>query len=224
MSEPTHWYNPYDRLAPFYDWMARVMLVPFGGEPAFRRKVASLLSVSRGERVLELGCGTGAMTRELVSLGADVTAYDLSEAMLARARRRAPRATFVRGDILSVTETESFDRVLLCFVLHEMDEETRARTLGVARRALRPEGRLGILDFAGHAPAHVDRVFRRYLRLAEPEMAWEILDRGLDDELDRASFRVVTRTRLTLGTTEMILARRFADDVDGGGISRRRVD
>jgi hypothetical protein len=105
-----------------------------------------------------------------------------------------------------------------------MDEETRARTLGVARRALRPEGRLGILDFAGHAPAHVDRVFRRYLRLAEPEMAWEILDRGLDDELDRASFRVVTRTRLTLGTTEMILARRFADDVDGGGISRRRVD
>ncbi len=208
MSDPTHWYNPYDRLAPYYDWIARVMMVPFGGERAFRRRVASALCVSPGARVLELGCGTGAMTRELLALGAEVTAYDLSEAMLARARRRAPAATFVRGDILEIGARGDFDRVLLSFVLHEMNRDTRSQTLDVARDALTPEGTIGILDFAGDAPPGVDRLFRHYLRVAEPEMAWKIVDEGLEDELDAASLDVVERRSMTMGTTQMIVARR----------------
>jgi ubiquinone/menaquinone biosynthesis C-methylase UbiE len=207
MSERPHWFNPYDRLAPYYDWMARVMLAPFGGETALRRGVIGELEVAPGQRVLELGCGTGSMTRELLRAGAEVVAYDLSEPMIERARARAPDARYVLGDILEAPADASYDRVLLAFVLHEMGPDVRARALDVARRALAPEGLLGVFDFAGGAPLLIDKAFRAYLRAAEPEMAWELLEDGVAPELESAGLDVVRRRHFALGTTEMLVCR-----------------
>jgi len=54
----------------------------------------ALLKKSGARRVTELGCGSGAATRELVRAGFDVSALDASAAMLRRARRNAPGARF----------------------------------------------------------------------------------------------------------------------------------
>ena len=207
MTHSPHHHDPYPWLAPYYDWMARVMLVPFGGERAFRRRALDALDVGPGTRVLELGCGTGSMTRDLLARGARVTAVDLSEPMLARARRKAPGARFVRRDILSWEGEGAHDRVLLSFVLHEMDREIRARALSVAGRALAEGGLLGVLDFAGSAPRPVDDVFRAYLRVAEPEVAADVLE-GLPAEVERGGFEIRRRLPLALGTARMLVARR----------------
>ena len=207
MSLPSHYFNPYDRLAPFYDWMARSMLAPFGGERAFRREAIATLDIEPGMRVLELGCGTGSMTAELLRLGARVTALDLSEPMLERARRRAEDATYLRMDILAYETTTPFDRVLLAFVLHEMEAETRARALTVAAAALSPDGLLGVLDFSSPSEPWLRWILETHLRLSEPETAMDLLRRGLEAEVRESGLLPVRQHALARGTAAVVVAR-----------------
>jgi magnesium-protoporphyrin O-methyltransferase len=69
-----------------------------------------------GRRVLDAGCGTGAMTEELARRGADVVAIDISPALVEIAAKRlpealAPRVTFTSGDMLA-TGLGQFDHVM----------------------------------------------------------------------------------------------------------------
>ena len=204
MSPPSHHYDPYDRLAPFYDWMAWSLLLPFGGEDRFRGRVIEALQLSPGDRVLELGVGTGAMTRRLLDAGAYVTGIDLAEPMLARARRRAPEADLRKADILSFRPGPTFDQVLLAFVLHEMNPIVRRGALATAVRALKPGGRLVVLDFDGQARFPIDPVFRLYLRVAEPEVGRDLLGGGLVRWVAEAGFTDVTRDNLARGTAQIV--------------------
>lgn len=210
MSDAAHHHDPYDRLAPFYDWMAWSLLLPFGGERRFRQAVVDALEIAPGHHILELGVGTGAMTRRMVDAGARVTGLDLAVPMLARARKRAPEADLREADILTFRSETAYDGVLLAFVLHEMDARTRAGALATAHRCLRPEGRLVVLDFDGAAPFPVDPVFRLYLRLAEPEVSGALLDGGLARWVEEAGFRVERRFPLAAGTAQVLVARRSA--------------
>lgn len=205
MATPEHHYDPYDRLAPFYDWMARSLLLPFGGEDRFRQRVVDALALEPGHHVLELGCGTGAMTRRMLDRGARVTAVDLAEPMLERARARAPEASFVVHDVLTLDLGETVDAVLLAFVLHEMDADTRAGALATARRHLAPGGRLVVLEFADAAPFPIGPVFRAYLKVAEPELAREVLGSRLTDELADAGFAVDPPRWLAAGTARVLV-------------------
>jgi SAM-dependent methyltransferase len=58
-------------------------------------------------RVLDAACGTGAVASQLVERGHDVVGIDISPAMLDRARKAVPGATFLLGDITSIPEIES---------------------------------------------------------------------------------------------------------------------
>ena len=205
---PEHHYDPYDRLAPFYDWMARTMLIPFGGEHRFRERVVDALEIEPGTHVLELGCGTGAMTRRMLDRGARVTGIDLAEPMLERARRRAPEADLRRADLLELDLGEPVDRVLLSFVLHEMAEPIRRGALATAARHLADGGRLVVLEFADDAPFPIRPVFRAYLRVAEPELAGEVLGEALQREVEAAGFAIERRIPLAAGTTRVLIARR----------------
>ncbi len=201
---PQHHYDPYPTLAPFYDVMARALLLPFGGERRVRRAALGDLGIGRGTTVTELGCGTGSNTRLMVELGAQVTAVDLSEPMLARARAKAPGARVLKHDILSYRGAPA-ERVLLAFVLHEMAPDIRARALQAARENLVEGGLLGVLDFSSGAPFPVDPVFRAYLRVAEPELARGVLE-GLPGELASAGFELRRRRPLCLSTAQMLVA------------------
>ncbi|HVH25778.1 MAG TPA: class I SAM-dependent methyltransferase, partial [Vicinamibacterales bacterium] len=77
----------------------------------------SEIELPRGARALEIGCGTGAVSRALVeSLHFDVTGVDLSPVFVARARelgKHLPGLTFVQGDGHSLTLPDaSFDLVV----------------------------------------------------------------------------------------------------------------
>lgn len=187
--------------------MAWSLLLPFGGEARFRDRVIDALAVQRGHRILELGVGTGAMTRRLVDAGAQVTGLDLADPMLARARKRAPEADLRKADILAFQTDVPFDGVLLAFVLHEMAPPIRRGALATAHRCLQPDGRLVVLDFDGAAPFPVDPVFRAYLRLFEPEVTADLLTGGLADEVEGVGFVVEERRSLASGTAQVLVAR-----------------
>jgi SAM-dependent methyltransferase len=107
--------------------------------------------VPPGHAILELGCGVGRLTRELLARGHPVTSVDNSEDMLALL---PPGAHKVLADIETLDLGATFDAVLLasCFV-NTADPVLRDRLVAACRRHLEPGG---LLIFERHDPAWLD--------------------------------------------------------------------
>jgi SAM-dependent methyltransferase len=99
--------------------------------------VVELLAARPGERVLDLGCGDGALTLKLVSLGCSVVGVDGSAAQIHAARKLGLDARVMDGEALAFSE--EFDAVFSNAALHWM-KRAEAVIEGVWR-ALRPGGR-----------------------------------------------------------------------------------
>ncbi|MCP5374307.1 MAG: methyltransferase domain-containing protein [Hyphomicrobiales bacterium] len=130
------------------------------GEP-----VVDLLAPRPGERILDLGCGHGVLTRKLADLGCRVTAVDASAEQVAAARDLGLDARVMDGQALDFEA--AFDAVFSNAALHWMSADPDAVIAGVAR-ALRPGGRfVGEMGGAGNvariSAALVDAFDRRGL-------------------------------------------------------------
>jgi len=99
-----------------------------------------LLAPAPGERILDVGCGTGRLTSQLAATGAQVTGLDISPAMLEQARLACPAARFVQGDVLEFKASEGFDGIFSNAALHWIKPPDRAA--GRLFDALKPGGRL----------------------------------------------------------------------------------
>lgn len=108
-------------------------------------EVVALLDPKPGERVLDLGCGDGALTERLAGLGCQVVGVDISESLLAAARSRG--LDIRHADVRDLPFEHEFDAVFSNAVLHWVTEPERAaRSI---HRALKPGGRF-IAEFGGH--------------------------------------------------------------------------
>jgi trans-aconitate methyltransferase len=116
----------------FYDQL-------FGIITQFGAGVVELLAPLAGERIVDLGCGTGGLTAQIAAAGAEVVGIDASEAMISRARELYPQLRFevARGEDFTVEAP--VDAVFSNAALHWMSppEDVAASVL----RALEPGGR-----------------------------------------------------------------------------------
>ncbi len=139
-----------DWLLPLYDPLTALVM----RNDATRGRLIERAALTPGMRVLDLGCGTGALSLLIHARhpAAQISAIDPDPLALARARKKAARAgaaiRFERafGDALPFVDA-SFDRVVSSLVLHHLTREVRERTLAEARRVLAPGGSLHVLDF-----------------------------------------------------------------------------
>lgn len=118
----------YDAVAPHYlAWVGRL---PTTTRLAYIEKLATLLPP--GSRVLELGCGAGVpSTQILVGHGFDVTGVDISAAQIALARARVPGATLVRGDMTALSfAPASFDEVVGFYSIFHLPKEEQGAMVG----------------------------------------------------------------------------------------------
>ena len=110
------------------------------------RGILELLHPEKGEKILDLGCGTGQLTQQIADSGARVTGLDASPDMIGQARQNYPNLDFVLADATAMHFEGEFDAVFSNAALHWMMEP--AKVIAAMARALRPGGRL-VAEFGG---------------------------------------------------------------------------
>ena len=110
------------------------------------RGILELLHPEKGEKILDLGCGTGQLTQQIADLGARVTGLDASPDMIGQARQNYPDLDFVLADATAMHFEGEFDAIFSNAALHWMMEP--AKVIAAMARALRPGGRL-VAEFGG---------------------------------------------------------------------------
>src|SRR5438270_6320347 len=120
--------------------------------------VFELLAPKEGERILDIGCGTGQLTSKIDEAGASVLGIDSSAEMIGQARQNYPHLTFALQDVAAMPYEGEFDAVFSNATLHwVLDAQTAANSMA---RALKPGGRL-VAEFGGHRNVwHIETAIR----------------------------------------------------------------
>jgi ubiquinone/menaquinone biosynthesis C-methylase UbiE len=142
----------HDFLLPLYDPFVKLI-----GATAARDTLIEQARLQPGNRVLDIGCGTGTLAVRIKKRQPDVevVGLDPDSKALSRARSKARNASasiaFDQGfaDDLPYGDA-SFDRVLSSFMFHHLPTEVKNKALSEVRRVLKPGGSFCMLDFGGH--------------------------------------------------------------------------
>ncbi len=140
-------------MAHYYD--AVVTLMTLGREKTLRRVTLDLVQLKPGDKILEIGCGTGTLTlgaKARVGASGEAIGLDIAPEMVEAASRKATRkgvdATFQVGSIAKIPYPGShFDAVMCSFMIFHMPDDVRREGFAEIRRVLKPGGHLSILDF-----------------------------------------------------------------------------
>jgi len=127
-----------------YDEIADAYLERFGESSVRALKLAELTALlPAGATVLDLGCGAGVpVARDLARRGFDVTGVDASIEQIRRARRNAPRARFLLGDMAAMKfAPASFDAVVAFYAISHLPKGEHASLIRRIAAWLRPSGR-----------------------------------------------------------------------------------
>lgn len=138
-----------------YDWVVQIMALGQAGR--LRRKTVEFAQIAPGERILDVGCGTGDLTlraAERAGSTGQVCGIDPGPAMIETAQRKAARARVNVDFRVGVIEQlpypdASFDVVLSSLMMHHLPADLKPIGLAEIRRVVKPGGRLIIVDMKG---------------------------------------------------------------------------
>lgn len=211
----------FDRIAPSYDRMNRIITLGF--DQRWRRSLMGALGVDGSDTVLDLACGTGDFAIMARERGARVVGLDFAGAMLAAARVRCPEAiTLVRGDALRLPLADGSVSVAVSgFALRNF--VAIPPVLAELARVLRPGGRVGLLEVdeprsgllrLGHG-VYFQRVVPAIGALLSDGSAYRYLPasaaylpdgEGLRSMLEEAGFTSIEKRRHLGGAAQSIMA------------------
>ncbi|MBW2367597.1 MAG: class I SAM-dependent methyltransferase [Deltaproteobacteria bacterium] len=184
-----------DHAAFIYDTLEPVFLL--GKQAQYDKHIVSLLKLNDSNRILDLGCGTGVLTRMIADrlnadAGGKAIGIDAAAKMIrvARKKRAGINCIFqvMAAESLSY-EDASFDAVVSSLFFHHVQLDLKEKALSEAFRVLRPGGRLVIADmhvpstWIGSLVSHVSRWF-----FMQPQIGENI--RGvLPDLIEKVGFQ-----------------------------------
>jgi len=184
------------------------------------KAVADAAVQAHGDRILEIGCGTGSVTTLLLERGAQVTAIDQAPEMLEIATARVCAASDHTVEWLEQTAAEidklprdHFDAVVICLCLSDMSASERAFVLREAALRLVPGGRLVAADEVRPARGW-RRVLQSLWRIPQAPLGWLLVgsvSRPLPDlagEILATGLHVCNQQDWLMGSLSLVVAER----------------
>lgn len=160
-----------DHAAFVYDFLEPLLLL--GRQAEYDQRIVSLLDLDGSHRVLDLGCGTGVLTRMIANrldtaAGGSAVGIDAAARMIAVARKKRAAVNCIFQTMAAENlsfEDGAFDAVVSSLFFHHVPLDLKAKGLSEAWRVLRPGGQLVIADmhvpgtWMGALVSHVSRWF-----------------------------------------------------------------
>jgi trans-aconitate methyltransferase len=130
------------------------------------------LEVSAGEKILDLGCGTGDLTKKLYDIGGDVIGVDKSHKMITQALSKYPDIKFFVRDVIDLGYHAEFDAVFSNATLHWVKQPKEA--LNCIYQSLKPGGRF-VAEFGG----------KGNVQIITTEIIEQIMQAGMEYEMEQ---------------------------------------
>lgn len=191
----------YDFLTPFYDGILN--LIGFGDQQ--REKIVKLLELKPGEKLLDVGCGTGSLLKAAKRLHPDneMTGIDIDKKVLEIAKRKLVSTGIqlvnTGAENLPFPE-KSFDAVVSTLIFHHLPAAIKRKALLEIKRVLKPDGRFLLVDF-GKIDGALKLVYyaEMVLRLPEAETAKDNVEGKIPSYLKEAEFEFKEVSKRYLG-------------------------
>lgn len=184
-------------LTRFYDPVVRLTT----RERVFKHALLLQAQVTRGQEVLDLGCGTGTLTLQIARArpGVIVTGIDADPDALAIARAKAAReataVTFTRGFAEHLPfDRARFDTVVSSLFFHHLTRTAKKSALAEAERVLKAGGELHVADWGRPANALMHTAFFMVRLLDGFETTAESITDGLLELMRAAGFERIAKT------------------------------
>lgn len=189
-----------------------IYLLTLGRIDHLKHRIASIW-LEPGHAVLEIGCGTGSLAALMAERGADVVGIDLSEAMLAVARKSAPNAELHHMTATEIDRLEGrkFDRVIAVLSFSELSEEELDYVLGAAPALLNSRGRLIVADEV-RSTMWWQRILSCLVRWPLAALTFLLTQnttralKEFDKRLEDTGYRILHQERYLLGTLGLFVA------------------
>lgn len=207
----------FRRLTSLYDPLIRRTT----REALFKRRLLEQAALEPGQRVLDLGCGTGtlAIAAKRLQPKTEVAGLDADREMLVQAERKAEEAgvevRFDQGLSNQLPYQEgSFDRVLSTLFFHHLTGEDKRLTLAEVARVLKPSGELHVADWGPPADPLMRAVFLQVRLFDGWEQTRANAAGALPDFFEEAGLADTVehdRLRTAFGTLTLYSAKRSHD-------------
>ena len=208
----------FDQIAPRYDRLNRLLTA--GLDQRWRRDALDRIQIGRGDRVIDLACGTGDLAELAMARGAHVIGIDFALEMLRAARIRGIRAPLLQADGVALPLIDGWASAVTCgFALRNfigLPEIFRELA-----RVLEPGGRVALIEVDRPRPRLIRAVHSLYFDRVVPFVGGLLSDRvayaylpkstvylpptrELLAQLESAGFEQVEHRPLMLGAVQIV--------------------
>ncbi len=190
----------FDFLAPVYNLMTLPLI-------RVRERVVDFAGAGAGSVVLDVATGTGQQAFAFAEHGCDVTAVDLTEAMLAIARKHN-RQGWIKLEAADATRlrfgAESFDITCISFALHDMPLSIREQVLKEMVRVTKSAGLIMIVDYDLPRNRIGASLVYRFVSLYESQYYKKFIYSDLHGLLEKAGIEIKDQRKMLLGAARIL--------------------
>ncbi len=209
----------FNKMAWIYDPAVSLIGAIVGGEKRLRERILKLADIKNGDRVIDIGCGTGTsalIAAKYVGDKGEVVGIDFSDKMLDIARMKLEEhglrnVTFLKANAEEISYPDSyFDKVTVFAALHEMNHEGRINTLKEIYRLLKIGGNALIADYDLPEKIGGMLLIRFLLAMFEGDTAMDMIQRGIDSEIKEVgvNLRIVKKEIILCGAGQVLLMKK----------------